>query len=67
MWKYLQHPNILPLLGATINPPQLISALMSSGDLSEYIEKSPDADRLRLVGVLVRAAIIPRLLCPPAI
>ena len=51
VWKYLQHPNILPILGATITPPQLVSALMSAGDLSEYVEKNPSADKLRLVGV----------------
>ena len=24
-WKHLKHPNIVPLLGVTIDPPQLIS------------------------------------------
>ena len=51
MWKRLTHPNVLPLLGATIAPPQLISDWMSGGDLPEYIEKHPNADRLVLVGV----------------
>ena len=51
MWKSLKHPNILPLLGATISPPQLVSALMPAGDLSKYIPKNPDANRLGLVGV----------------
>ena len=50
VWKYLEHPNILPLLGATITPPQLISAFMPAGDLSKYIEENPDADRVGLVG-----------------
>ena len=64
MWKYLQHPNILPILGATITPPQFVSALTSDGDLSEYIEKNPSADRLGLVGVppVVCIAIIQRLI-----
>ena len=51
MWKTLKHPNILPLLGATIDPPQLVSTLMPAGDLSKYIPKNPDANRIRLVGV----------------
>ena len=50
MWKRLTHPNILPLLGVTITPFQLVSNWMSGGDLPEYIKKYPDADRLGLVG-----------------
>ena len=50
MWKRLTHPNVLPLLGVTIVPLQLVSNWMSSGDLPEYIEKHPGADRLGLVG-----------------
>jgi len=51
MWKYLTHPNILPLLGVTIAPFQLITTWILGGDLLEYIKKNPDADRLQLVGV----------------
>ena len=64
MWKYLKHPNILPLLGATISPPQLISVFMPAGDMSKYIEENPNADRIGLVGVhpAVPPAIVPCLL-----
>ena len=51
MWKSLKHPNILPLLGATISPSQLVSALMPAGDLSKYLQKNPDTNRIELVGV----------------
>jgi len=51
MWKHMTHPNVLPLLGITITPFQLISNWMPSGDLPEYIKRNPDADRLGLVGV----------------
>ena len=51
MWKHLSHPNIVPLLGITIAPPQLISNWMSGGDLPEYIGKHSGVDRLKLVGV----------------
>ena len=51
MWKNLNHANILPLLGATISPPQLVSALMPAGDLSKYLPTSPDTNRIQLVGV----------------
>jgi len=51
MWKHLKHPNIVPLLGITANPFQLISEWMSCGDLPQYIKENPDANRLGLVGV----------------
>ena len=51
MWKTLKHPYILPLLGATVSPFQLVSALMPAGDLSKYLPKNPDANRIGLVGV----------------
>ena len=52
VWKHLAHPNIVPLLGATIDPPQLISDRMPGGDLIEYITGQPDADRISLVSDL---------------
>ena len=51
MWKYLEHPNVISLLGVTITPPQLISNWMSGGDLLQYTKEHPGADRLSLVGV----------------
>ena len=50
MWKHLEHKNIVPLLGITSNPLQLISEWMVGGDLTDYIKKHPGADRLDLVG-----------------
>ena len=61
MWKRLTHPNVLPLLGVTIDHFQLISNWMPGGNLSVYIKKNPDADLLGLVRILPFAAI-PRLL-----
>jgi hypothetical protein len=51
MWKYMIHPNVLPLLGITTDPFQLVSDWMSGGDLPRYIERYPNADRLGLVSV----------------
>jgi serine/threonine protein kinase len=51
MWKRLTHPNVVPLLGITIKPLQLISTWMSGGELKEYISHHPSTDRTRLVGV----------------
>ena len=50
MWKRLAHKNIVPLLGITTSPLQLISEWMSGGHLTEYIGNHPGANRLRLVG-----------------
>ena len=52
VWKHLAHPNIVPLLGATVDPPQLISDRMPGGDLIEHITGQPDADRINLVSDL---------------
>jgi serine/threonine protein kinase len=50
MWKRLDHPNIVPLLGVKISPRlQLISDWMPGGDLPEYIKMHSDADRFGLV------------------
>ena len=51
MWKHLDHKNIVPLLGITSTPLQLISEWMPNGNLTEYIGMRPDTDRLGLVGV----------------
>ena len=61
VWKRLTHPNVLPLLGVTINPFQLISSWMPGGDLPEYIKLNPDADRRRLV----RLPPVVFILCSP--
>lgn len=47
----MAHPNIVPLLGVTIDPLQLISEWMSGGDLTVYVANHPDTDRLSLVRV----------------
>ena len=52
VWKHLTHPNIVPLLGVTIDPPQLISDRMPGGNLTEYIASYPDMDRMSLVSDL---------------
>jgi len=65
MWKRLTHPNIVPLLGITVTPFQLISNWIP-GDLPKYVKKNSDVDRLGLVGV-PPVVFIPRLLPLPAI
>lgn len=46
----MRHPHIVPLLGVTTTPYQLISNWVPGGELSEYILNHPNADRLGLVG-----------------
>ena len=48
-WKHMKHMNIVPFRGVTIAPLQLISDWMPGGDLLQYIDRNPDAIRLRLV------------------
>jgi serine/threonine protein kinase len=48
-WKHLNHPNIVPFLGATLDPLQLVSAWMPGGSLTEYINEHPEKSRLALV------------------
>jgi len=64
VWKNLSHPNVVPLLGVTIDPIQLVSGWMPDVDLTGYITNHPDADRLNLVGVTFTAlcdVLIPSL------
>ena len=55
--KHLSHPNIVPILGATVEPCELISDWMPGGDLMGYITKNPDANRISLVGFLCIAPL----------
>jgi len=63
VWKRLEHRNIVPLLGITSNPLQLVSEWMTGGDLTEYINKYPDADRISLVSA--PAVVFDPMLTPP--
>ena len=62
MWKRLKHRNIVPLLGITPAPLQLISEWMPGGDLTEYIKKYPGADQLDLVST--PAVVFDHMLTP---
>lgn len=60
MWKRLVHPNIVPLLGVTFTPLQLVSEWIPGGGLTEYVKRNAHANRLGLVGVF-RLAVSTRL------
>ena len=53
MWKHLRHPNVVPFLGATFDPPQLVSGWVPNGSLIGYAAAHPEKDRLKLVGSFI--------------
>ena len=55
--KRLEHPNLAPLLGFTVDPLRFVTEWMPNGDLPEYIEKNPDVDRVRLVSFSFRCSV----------
>lgn len=50
-WRSLDHPNVLPLLGVTMDETRfvMVSEWMENGNINEFLEKNPDVDRLNLV------------------
>jgi len=61
VWKRLKHQNIVPFLGITTTPFQLISEWMPGGILTDHLKRNPNADRRALVGVSV---VFDRMLTP---
>ena len=55
-WKYLSHPNILPLLGLSVSADPrffcILTEWMHNGNVIQYAESNPEANRLRLVSPL---------------
>lgn len=51
VWKFLQHPNVLPLTGATMSETRftMVSDWMENGDINKFVKAHPDVDRLGLV------------------
>ena len=62
MWKRLIHPNIVPFYGVSLDPPQLVSDWMVSGDLTEFITERPNANRLGLVRAPLMSEVLSRIL-----
>jgi hypothetical protein len=54
-WRYLDHQNILPLLGvsqdAVAPRPSLVTPWMANGSILEYLGDHKDVDQLSLVRV----------------
>ena len=50
-WKALRHPNVLPLLGATMveNRFVMVSEWMVNGNVNQFVKADANVDRLGLV------------------
>ena len=59
MWKTLQHPNVLPLIGVTMTKTQfaMISEWMVNGNINDFAKAHPDVDRLGLVSFLFKGLL----------
>lgn len=55
MWKRLNHPNVVPTLGAGLDIAELcvVSPWMPDGDLLQHFNRYPGADRVAIVRVHV--------------
>ena len=52
MWKFLRHPNVLPLIGVTMSETRfvMISDWMVNGKITNFVKARPDVNRHGLVG-----------------
>jgi len=53
VWAWLNRPNILQCFGITANPLRVVSEWAANGDVMEYLQMRPKADRVCLVGSLL--------------
>ena len=58
VWKRLDHVNIVPFKGATLEPLQLVSEWMDGGELREYLKANHEADLIHLVSLLRRCSVL---------
>ena len=60
MRKRLQHPNIVPFIGALTEtlPLKIVCEWMEHGKITEYVRQHPNVDRVDLVRELVTALVI---------
>jgi len=51
MWKFLQHPNVLPLIGVTMSETRfaMVSDWMVNGNINGFVRAHPEVDRLNLL------------------
>lgn len=49
IWKRLTHVNVVPFIGVTFDPLQIVSEWMSGGNLTTHIKLNPQTSRIALV------------------
>ncbi|KAF9790630.1 kinase-like domain-containing protein [Thelephora terrestris] len=51
LWRFLRHPNILPLLGVLMSDTRfaMVSHWMPNGNINEHVKAHPGLDRLELL------------------
>ena len=52
IWKRLKHDNVVPIIGVTFSPLQIVSEWMSGGDLTAHVKSNPRTGRIALVSPL---------------
>ena len=60
MWKFLRHPNVLPLIGVAVSETRfaMISDWMVSGNINDFVKTHKDVDRHGLVGSLFKILVL---------
>ncbi|KAF9780835.1 kinase-like domain-containing protein [Thelephora terrestris] len=50
-WRFLCHPNVLPLLGATMSEGRfaMVSEWMPNGDINQFVKARKDVNRFELL------------------
>ena len=64
MWKRLGHPNIVPFIGVTTNPLQIVLEWMPNGTLIEFVKKNPSASRIGLVSPSLQSHLADNFIFP---
>ncbi|KDQ09602.1 hypothetical protein BOTBODRAFT_521874 [Botryobasidium botryosum FD-172 SS1] len=69
IWKKLNHPNIVPLLGSPSidGLPHLMSPLMENGAADDFVKKNPNVNRVRLLEEIAQGLEYMHTLDPPII
>ena len=53
----MRYPNIVPFIGVTTDPLQIVWERMSNGTLTEFIEENPGTNRIGLVGPFLQSKL----------
>jgi len=59
MWRFLRHPNVLPLIGASMSENRfaMVSKWMPYGNINEFVKAHPEAKKYKLLGGAAKGLI----------